>query len=70
MQEIHIHVSRTAVAACLGLGLLMVSAPAEAQYQLTKLVSNQVHSHATTIDPCWPIPGISSERQFALVGQR
>jgi uncharacterized protein (TIGR03118 family) len=51
MQEIRMQVSRTAVAACLGLGLLMISAPAEAQYQLTNLVSNQIHSHATTIDP-------------------
>jgi uncharacterized protein (TIGR03118 family) len=43
-------VRRTAVAACLGLVLLMVSAPARAQYQLTNLVSNQV-GQAPTIDP-------------------
>jgi len=43
-------VCRTAVAACLGLVLLMVSAPARAQYRLTNLVSNQVHQ-APTIDP-------------------
>jgi len=42
---------RTAVALCLGLVLLTVSALAHAQYQLTNLVSNQVNSHATTIDP-------------------
>jgi uncharacterized protein (TIGR03118 family) len=41
---------RTAVAACLGVVLSMLSAPAEAQYQLTNLVSNQV-GQAPTIDP-------------------
>ena len=40
----------TAVAVCLGVLLLMLSAPAEAQYHLTNLVSNQVHQ-APTIDP-------------------
>jgi uncharacterized protein (TIGR03118 family) len=44
------HVCRTAVAACVGLALLMVSAPADAQYRVTNLVSNQVHQ-APTIDP-------------------
>jgi uncharacterized protein (TIGR03118 family) len=43
-------VCKTAVAACLGLVLVMVSAPADAQYRLTNLVSNQVHQ-APTIDP-------------------
>ena len=43
-------VCRTAVIACLGLVLFMVSAPAWAQYHLTNLVSNQVHQ-APTIDP-------------------
>ena len=43
-------VYRTAVAACLGLVLLMVSAPAQAQYQLKNLVSNQL-GQAPTIDP-------------------
>ena len=43
-------ICRTAVAACLGLVLLMVSAPAQAQYLLTNLVSNQVHQ-APHIDP-------------------
>jgi len=33
---------RIAVAVCLGVFLLMASAPAEAQYQLINLVSNQV----------------------------
>ncbi len=42
---------RTAVTAWLGLVLLMVSAPAKAQYQLTNLVSNQLSSQAPTIDP-------------------
>jgi uncharacterized protein (TIGR03118 family) len=51
MQEISMQVRRTAVAACLGLVLLMVSAPAQAQYHLTNLVSNQLDSHAPTIDP-------------------
>jgi uncharacterized protein (TIGR03118 family) len=40
----------TAVTACLGLVLVMVSASARAQYRLTNLVSNQVHQ-APTIDP-------------------
>ena len=43
-------VCRTAVAACFGLALLMVSAGAQAQYRLTNLVSNQVHQ-APNIDP-------------------
>ena len=43
-------VCRTAVAACLGVVLLMLSAPAEAQYHLKNLVSNQV-GQAPTIDP-------------------
>ena len=43
-------ISRMAVVACLALVLGMVSAPAQAQYQLTNLVSNQVHQ-APTIDP-------------------
>ena len=43
-------VYRTAVAACFGLVLVMVSAPAQAQYRLTNLVSNQV-GQAPTIDP-------------------
>ena len=44
-------VRRIAVAPCLGLVLLMVPALAQAQYHLTNLVSNQVDSHAPTIDP-------------------
>jgi uncharacterized protein (TIGR03118 family) len=43
-------VCRIAAAACLGVVLLMHSAPAEAQYHLTNLVSNQV-GQAPTIDP-------------------
>jgi len=43
-------VCRTAVTACLGVILLMLSAPTEAQYHLTNLVSNQV-GQAPTIDP-------------------
>ena len=43
-------ICRTAIADCLGLVLLMVSAPAQAQYLLTNLVSNQVHQ-APHIDP-------------------
>ena len=43
-------VYRIAIAACLGVALLMLSAPAEAQYRLTNLVSNQV-GQAPTIDP-------------------
>ena len=41
---------RSAAAACLGVILLMLSAPAEAQYRLTNLVSNQV-GQAPNIDP-------------------
>jgi uncharacterized protein (TIGR03118 family) len=41
---------RIAVAACLGVGLLTLSTPADAQYKLTNLVSNQV-GQAPTIDP-------------------
>jgi uncharacterized protein (TIGR03118 family) len=44
------HVRITAVATCLGLGLLMASAKAPAQYAITNLVSNQV-GQAPTIDP-------------------
>ena len=40
----------TAAAVCLGVLLPMLSVPAEAQYHLTNLVSNQVHQ-APTIDP-------------------
>ncbi len=45
---------KTAAAACLGVVLSMLPAPAEAQYQLTNLVSNQLHQFpntAPTIDP-------------------
>jgi len=42
---------KTAVAACVGLVLLMVSAPAHAQYQLTNLVSNQIDENAPNTDP-------------------
>jgi uncharacterized protein (TIGR03118 family) len=51
MQKITMQVRRTAVAVCLGLVLLMVSAPAQAQYHLTNLVSNQVDEHAPNTDP-------------------
>ena len=50
MQEISMQVRRTAVAVCLGLVLLMVSAPAQAQYHLYNLVSNQLNQAPTT-DP-------------------
>jgi uncharacterized protein (TIGR03118 family) len=42
--------SKTTIAVCLGLAILVISAPAQAQYHLTNLVSNQVHQ-APTIDP-------------------
>jgi hypothetical protein len=45
-----IQVYRTVVAVCFGALVLMLSAPAEAQYRITNLVSNQVH-YAPTIDP-------------------
>src|ERR1700691_1491202 len=44
-------IRRTAVALCLGLVPLMVPALAQAQYQLTNLISNQINSRAPTIDP-------------------
>ena len=44
-------VRRTAVAVCFGLGLLMVSAVAQAQYRLTNLVSNQFDEHPANTDP-------------------
>ena len=44
-------VCRTAVAACVGLVLVMVSAPAHAQYHLTNLVSNQIDENAPNTDP-------------------
>jgi uncharacterized protein (TIGR03118 family) len=47
----NVQVCRTAVAACVGLVLLMVSAPAHAQYHLTNLVSNQIDEHAPNTDP-------------------
>ena len=42
---------RSAAAACAALVLLMVSAPAQAQYRLTNLVSNQVDEDAPNTDP-------------------
>jgi uncharacterized protein (TIGR03118 family) len=42
---------RTAVAVCLGVLLLMLSASAQAQYQLTNLVSNQFDEHPANTDP-------------------
>ena len=47
----NMQVCRTAVAACVGLVLLMVSAPAHAQYRLTNLVSNQIDENAPNTDP-------------------
>ena len=44
-------IRRSVVASCLGLVVLMVPALAQAQYQLTTLVSNQVISTVPTIDP-------------------
>ena len=44
-------VLRTAVAPCLGLAFFLLPALAQAQYQLTTLVSNQVNSTIPTIDP-------------------
>lgn len=41
---------RTTLAACLGLALLAITAPARAQYQVTNLVSNQV-GQAPVVDP-------------------
>jgi uncharacterized protein (TIGR03118 family) len=44
-------VRRTAVAVCLSLALLVISAVAQAQYHLTILVSNQIDRNAPTTDP-------------------
>jgi uncharacterized protein (TIGR03118 family) len=44
------HACKTALAACFGLVLLLISAQAQAQYRLTNLVSNQV-GQAPNIDP-------------------
>jgi uncharacterized protein (TIGR03118 family) len=44
------HVRSTTAAVCLGAALLLLSAPAKAQYQLTNIVSNQL-GQAPTIDP-------------------
>jgi uncharacterized protein (TIGR03118 family) len=49
-QLINMQVCKTAIAACVGLVALIVSAPSQAQYRLKPLVSNQVHQ-APTIDP-------------------
>jgi uncharacterized protein (TIGR03118 family) len=46
-----INVCRTGVAACLGLGLLLFSSSAKAQYHLTNLVSNQFDEHPANTDP-------------------
>jgi uncharacterized protein (TIGR03118 family) len=44
-------ICKIAAAACLGLAVLMVSAPAQAQYHLTNLASNQFNEHAANTDP-------------------
>src|SRR5579863_8278140 len=51
MKEMSMQIRMAAFGACLGLVLLMATAPARAQYQLTNINSNQINSHATTIDP-------------------
>src|SRR5579863_2047309 len=51
MKEMSMQIRMAAFGACLGLVLLMATAPARAQYQLTNIISNQLNSHATTIDP-------------------
>jgi uncharacterized protein (TIGR03118 family) len=51
MKEISMQVCKTAVAACLGLVTLMASAPAQAQYHLTNLTSNQFDEHPANTDP-------------------
>ena len=50
-QLINMQVCRTAVAACVGLVVLIVSVPAQAQYHLTDLVSNQIDEQAPNTDP-------------------
>lgn len=45
------HFHRIAIGAFLGLALLMVSAPAKAQYRLTNLASNQIHERSANTDP-------------------
>lgn len=54
----NLQVRRTAVAASVGLVLLLlVSAPTPAQYRLTNLVSNQIDEHARTPIHCWSTLG-------------
>ena len=51
IMKFNTQVCRTAVPAFVGLVLLMVSAPAHAQYDLTNLVSNQIDENAPNTDP-------------------
>jgi uncharacterized protein (TIGR03118 family) len=44
-------ICRTVVFACVGLGLLLVTAPVEAQYRLKNLVSNQIDEKTPNTDP-------------------
>lgn len=47
----NMHACRTALAACLGLALFVLSTPSQAQYCLQNLVSNQIDEHTPTTDP-------------------
>jgi uncharacterized protein (TIGR03118 family) len=47
----NMQICRIAVAVCASLVLLMVSAPAQAQYRLTNLVSNQIDEPTPNTDP-------------------
>ncbi len=51
MKEMVMEIRMAAIGGCVGLVLLMATTAARAQYQLTNIVSNQLNSHATTIDP-------------------
>ncbi len=55
-------ICRTAVAACLGVILLMLSAPAQAQYHIYNLVSNQLHQAPDHRSTAGQSLGISAER--------
>jgi uncharacterized protein (TIGR03118 family) len=51
IMKFNTQVCKTAVPACVGLVLLLVSAPSHAQYVLTNLVSNQIAENTPNTDP-------------------
>jgi uncharacterized protein (TIGR03118 family) len=51
MMKFNTHFRRTALGVCVALVLLIISAPARAQYHLTNLDSNQLEKRAASTDP-------------------